>query len=185
MLAGVVLAVVAAAPVQLRDIDRAAFNPFGPTGVLNLLVFVASDCPISNGYAAEIQRLCDGYGSKGLHCSLVYEDVAIEGAAVRAHLKDYRFRGVRAVVDRDRSVARLAGAATTPEAVLVDGRGAIRYTGRIDNQYVDVGKRRRVVTEHDVRDALDAVLTNRPVTTPKTTAVGCAIAPPEASRKQP
>ena len=43
----------------------------------------------------------------------------------------------------------------------------------------DYGKRRRIVTEHDLRDALDAVLAGKPVAKSRTRAIGCFI--PEAN----
>jgi hypothetical protein len=160
---------------QIRDTDGRAFNPFEPGPRVNVLLFIASDCPVSNGYAAEIQRVCSEYESRSVGCSLVYEDPAIEPAAVRKHLGEYRYKGMRAAIDRDRSIARKAQATVTPEAVVVDAMGEIRYRGRIDNRYVDLGKPRRVVTVHDLRDALDAVLAGKPVARPETTAFGCFI----------
>jgi thiol-disulfide isomerase/thioredoxin len=163
------------AAVEIRDTDGRAFSPFEPGPKVNVLLFIASDCPVSNGYAPEIQRICREYGSRSVACSLVYEDPAIEPAAVRTHLGEYRYKGIPAVIDRDRSVARRAHATVTPEAVVVDAKGEIRYRGRIDNRYADLGKPRRVVTVHDVRNALDAVLEGKAVNTPETTAFGCFI----------
>ena len=140
-----------------------------------VLFFVASDCPISNGYAPEVQRLCGEYRRKGVRCSLVYEDVAIDADSMRKHLDEYGYNGMAAAIDGDRSLARRAGASVTPEAVVIDAKGEIRYRGRIDNRYADLGKRRRVVTVHDLRDALDAVLAGTPVAQPETTALGCHI----------
>ena len=67
----------------------------------------------------------------------------------------------------------------TPEAVVIDSRGEIRYRGRIDNFYADLGKPRQQVTARDLRDALDAVLAGRTVPNPETRALGCAIVPPD------
>jgi hypothetical protein len=53
----------------------------------------------------------------------------------------------------------------------------VKYRGRIDNQYAALGKPRRVVTVHDLRDALDALVAGRPVVHPETEAFGCVIAP--------
>lgn len=157
------------------------------TGLV-LLFFVTSDCPIANGYAPEIQRVCRDYRADGVTCSLVYEDADISDAAVRRHVAEYRYGGLRTVVDRDRAIARRSGASVTPEAVLIDGAGKIRYRGRIDDKYVDVGKPRRVVTVHDLRDAIDAVLAGRPVARPATTALGCHIplerSPADTKRKR-
>jgi hypothetical protein len=90
-----------------------------------------------------------------------------------------------AAIDRDRTLAHRARASVTPEAVLIDSKGEIRYRGRIDNRYVDFGKPRRVVTTFDLRDALEAVLAGKSVAHPETTAVGCYIAPRRSERRSP
>ena len=173
---------------QVRDVDGIVREPFAPAGSANVLVFVASDCPISNGYAPEIQRICRDYRAKGVACSLVYEDMSIEAARVRAHRTEFGYKDMPAVIDTDGAIARRAGATVTPEAVIVGAAGAVKYRGRIDNQYAGLGKPRRVVTVHDVRDALDALLAGRHVAHPDTEAFGCFISrktPRESRRNQP
>lgn len=160
-------------------------SPGGWEGQTTILFFVTSDCPISNAYAPEIQRICTQYRSKGVACSLVYEDVSIHPADVRGHLDEYRYRGIPYAIDRDRAIANKAGATVTPQAVVTDESGAIRYRGRIDNRYEQLGKPRRVVTVRDLRDAVDAVLAGKPVTSPETTALGCYIVSPDILRKSP
>ncbi len=97
-------------------------------------------------------------------CSLVYEDVDTASSAtrlddeVRRHLEEYRYAGIPAAVDRARAIATRAKATITPQAVVIDRAGAIRYRGRIDNFYAALGKPRQQVTERDLRNALDAVL---------------------------
>jgi len=156
---------------------RQTASLFAPAGVAGVLFFVASDCPISNGYAPEIQRICNDYRAKGVSCSLVYEDASIDDARVRAHRDAYGYGDMTAVIDGDRAIARRAKATVTPQAVVIGRGGIVRYRGRIDNQYAALGKPRRVVTMHDVRDALDAVIAGRAVAHPETEAFGCFIAP--------
>jgi hypothetical protein len=138
---------------------------------------VSTDCPVSNAYAPEIQRVCAAYRSKGVGCTLVYEDVHVSPADVRRHLDEHRYEGIAAAIDADASLAVRVNATITPETVVVDRAGAVRYRGRIDNFYVSFGHSRQVVTVHDLRDALDAVLTGKPVSAPATEAVGCFIVP--------
>jgi len=168
----------AGSSVQVRDIDGQLFSPFEPAGRARVLFFVASDCPVSNAYAPEIQRFCTAYGSKGVGCRLLYEDFRIDAGAVRKHLDEYGYRSMPAAIDADRAIADRAKATVTPSAVVIDRTGAIRYRGRIDNLYAALGKPRRQVTSHDLSDALDAVLAGKPVRMPETEAVGCYIAPP-------
>jgi hypothetical protein len=164
---------------QLRDVDGTTRDLFRPAGKASVLVFVSSDCPISNGYAPEIQRICVDARGKGAACTLVYEDSSIDAAAVRSHRDQYGYRDLVAVIDADGAIARRAKATITPQAVVIDPAGVVKYRGRIDNQFVALGKPRRVVTVHDLRDAIDAVITGRPIDRPETEAFGCFI--PRAS----
>jgi thiol-disulfide isomerase/thioredoxin len=185
-LALIVLTPAAPASPALRDIDGGVHRPFAAADHPSVLLFVTSDCPISNAYAPELQRICAASAGRGVRCLLLYEDDRLTAAAVRTHLEAYRSAGVAAAIDSDRAIARRAGASVTPEAVVVDRAGGIRYRGRVDNLYVDLGRRRHAASVHDLRDAIDAVLSDRPVATPRTAAFGCYISPrrdrSEASR---
>jgi len=171
------LGILAAGPAsaQVRDIDGHPFTPLTPADKAQVLFFVATDCPVSNSYAPEIQRICKSYGEKGVACSLSYEDVRVDVATVRTHLASYRYRDIPAAIDADRALADRLHASITPEAFVIDANGKIRYQGRIDNLYSSLGKTRQVVTEHDLTNALDAVLSGRPVARTKTEAIGCFI----------
>ena len=171
------LALAAGAPV--RTVEGVALNPFRPGGAVGLLFFVLTDCPISNSYAPEIQRICKQYAGKGVSCTLVYEDAKIQANAVRQHMKDYGHAGANlaAVIDADRAIAHQAHASVTPEAALIDSKGRLQYHGRIDNFYAALGKTRRNVTEHDLTDAIDAVLAGKAVAYPETKPLGCFITP--------
>jgi hypothetical protein len=180
-------AVGSSAGPDILDINGQPLNPFAPTGAASVLFFIATDCPISNSYAPEIQRVCHDYGARGISCALMYEDVDLGAAnldeSVRKHLQEYRYSGVSAAIDRSRVIARRAKASVTPQAVVVDHAGKVRYRGRIDNFYAALGQTRRQVTEHDLRDALDAILLGRPVPKPETEALGCFIVDPSVLRK--
>lgn len=173
-------------PVAIEDLDGRVLRPFEPPGTAAVVFFLTSDCPISNGYAREIQRTCREYGPRGVACSLMYEDVELPGsradAAVRRNLQEYGYAGIPAAVDRDRVAATHARATVTPTAVVVDAGGAVRYRGRIDNFYAALGRPRQQVTEHDLRTALDDVLAGRPVVRPETEAIGCFIVDPALLR---
>ena len=158
-------------------------GPVEPAGAVSVLLFVTSDCPISNGYAPEIQRICKAYEAKGVRCQLIYEDVGATSDAVKRHLAEYRYGATAATIDADGALARKVGATITPEAVVVDRGGAVKYRGRIDNQYASLGHPRRVVTAHDLQDALEAIVAGKPVATPETEPIGCYIVPPEMRRK--
>lgn len=171
-----------AGSLQIRGIDGAVLRPLEPSGVANVLLFVTTDCPVSNSYAPEIQRICGAFTSKGVACALVYEDAGVTATAVGKHLADYRYQGIPAAIDRDGSLAARVGATITPEAVVVDRRGEVRYRGRIDNFYAALGRPRQAVTVRDLRDALTAVAGGTPVAHPETEPIGCYIVPANLRR---
>jgi hypothetical protein len=119
----------------------------------------------------------------------MYEDVDTTSSStrlddeVRKHLHDYSYADIPASVDRSRAVAKQAKASITPQAVVIDREGKIRYRGRIDNFYAALGQPRQQVTEHDLRNALDAVLSGRRVPKVETEALGCYIVDPALLRK--
>jgi len=174
--------------LQLRDVRGGVVKPFGGGTQASVAFFVATDCPVSNAYAPEIQRVCREYSARGVTCSLIYEDIDSMPHSskllqqVRGHLDDFKYSAMPAAVDEDRAAAGVAKASITPTAVVVDRRGDIRYRGRIDNLYAALGKTRQQITSHDLRDALDAVLAGRPVPHPDTEPIGCFITDPALLR---
>jgi len=162
--------------VEVRDIDGVMRAPLQVTsGHASALFFVTNDCPISNYYSHEIRRTCDEYGKKGVSCSLIYVDPTITDEQARKHAAEYGHGDYPKIVDREHLLVKEAGADVTPEAVVVRADESIAYRGRIDNFYAELGKPRRIVTEHDLRDALDAVVAGKPVERPSTKPVGCFI----------
>ena len=56
---------------QSRDVNGRPIAPFTPAGKANVVFFVQTDCPISNRYAPEIQRLASRFASQ-VRFRLVY-----------------------------------------------------------------------------------------------------------------
>jgi hypothetical protein len=170
------LGTVLHSPVAIRDIDGVLREPLkADKGRVEALFFVTNDCPVSNYYAHEIRRICDDYGQRGVGCALIYTDPALTDEQAREHAGEYGHGAYPKMVDRRHALVKATGAAINPTAVLIKPDGSIAYRGRIDNSYAAIGKQRRVVTEHDLRDALDAVIAGQPVAKPETPPVGCYI----------
>ncbi len=161
--------------IMLRDVDGVRREPLKvEKGRAAALIFVTNGCPIANYYAHEIRRVCEEYGARGVACALVYTDPTMTDTAAAAHAREYGHGAYPKIVDRDRALVAATGVTVTPEVAVISG-GAIAYRGRIDNYYVALTRPRAVVTEHDWRDALEAVVAGKPVTKPEVPAVGCTI----------
>jgi hypothetical protein len=107
----------------------------------------------------------------------VYPNLTETPTAIREHEATY---GIKedALTDPHQQLARLTGAAITPEAaVLIPKNGGLRtvYLGRIDDRYLSLGTERPVPTRHDLEASLAAALDGRPVPAPGGPPIGCSI----------
>lgn len=139
-----------------------------------VLLFVSTDCPLSNALVPELNRIEQSYAPRGIVFYAVQGDATVAADAVRQHVKEFGYI-FPYLFDPQESLATFTGATTTPEAAVLSPRGEVLYLGRVDNRLEDFGKQRVKITQFDLREALDAVLSGKPVPHPRTHALGCAI----------
>ena len=100
---------------------------------------------------------------------------------ITRHLREYKLP-LTGLLDPQIQLAGLTGATVTPEACILSPRGELLYRGRIDDRAVKLGTVRAEPRVRDLRLALDALLSGRPVAEKFTKAIGCHISPSAASR---
>ncbi len=142
-----------------------------------VLFFIATDCPISNRYAPEIDRLKKEFAGKPVAFWLVYPDATETQEGVLHHQAAFSLAGATLVRPSQWFVAETQATITPEAAVLVPEGSGWRtvYAGRIDNRYVDIGRERPRATRHDLEDAVEAVLAHQPVVPAGGPPVGCGI----------
>ena len=121
---------------------------------MTVLIFVSTDCPISNRYAPEIKRLHDEFTPRGVRFRLVYPNPLDSDADISKHLEEYGYPHI-AQRDRDHTLVKMAGATITPEAAVFDARERLVYRGRIDDRFVELGRERPAATQSDLRTCAD------------------------------
>lgn len=150
----------------------ALLSPAFPREEYTVWVFMDTECPISQSYTLTLRNLHRDYSSRGILFRGIYDSPTVKGGTIRRFHKKYHlpFRGE---VDREYALARRWNATITPEVVLTSPKGEVLYRGAIDNWYYALGKNRTAPTDHYLKDALDAVLSNSPIITQRTEAIGC------------
>jgi len=154
----------------ITDLEGRSVDPLEGAPV-TVALFIDSDCPVSNRYAPEIQRLHDKYAPEGVQFWLVYPDPDIGAETIRSHMNEFGYT-FAALMDPQHNFVERAKAMVTPEAGIFLADGSLVYHGRIDNRYVDLTLRRPQATEHDVADVLDALIADKPVEASWTPAPG-------------
>jgi peroxiredoxin len=140
------------------------------------LFFISAECPISNRYAPELNRIVADYSARGVVFYGVHSDPDIGPAVALRHAQDYGF-DFPVLLDRAQTLAGKTGVILTPTAVVLSPAGELLYRGRIDNRYLDLGKYRSAGVKPDLRLALDAVVAGKQVTEKYTKSVGCQLPP--------
>jgi len=149
----------------------------GPGVRVVVLFFAATDCPISNRYVPEIQRLTQRYSAQGARFWWVYPNAEDTAQAVADHNKSYSITG-DVLLDEKQTLVHLAHATVTPEAaVFVVENGGLRevYRGRIDDRYLSLGQERPQPARYELEMAITAALAGKSAPQPGGPPVGCSI----------
>lgn len=154
-----------------------AGNPVDPlktaAGKVVVMVFVRTDCPVSNRYAPVIQRLSAAHAGKVVFW-LVYPSKSESAEVIRKHEREYGYK-LPALRDPQHVLVKESQVEITPEVAVFDAGQHLIYHGRIDNLYEDIGRARSAATTHELEDAIAAALGGKSLAADATHGVGCYI----------
>jgi peroxiredoxin len=157
-------------PFSLKDyagksVDLKAFD--GKKAVV--LMFIATECPVSNAYNDRMAALAKDYSAKGVAIVGINANRAEDTSRIAEHAKQHGLE-FPILKDVDNLQADRFGAQVTPETFVFDNSWTLRYHGRIDdNQKGDN------IQSQDLRNALEAVLAGKEIAVKETKAFGCTI----------
>lgn len=156
------------------DLDGKSVDPLHlSAGKIVVLVFVRTDCPISNRYAPAIQRLSSKFSGDASFW-LVYVDKKESTETIRRHNMEYGYK-LPALRDAKHELVKLTGAQITPEAAVFDKQRHLVYHGRIDDWYKELGRAQRAATTHELEDAIRSAIGGTAPPVAAAPAVGCYI----------
>lgn len=156
------------------DLDGKFVDPLRRAdGKIVVLLFVRTDCPISNRYAPAIQEMSVRYGAHAAFY-LVYPIKSENAEQIRKHLTDFGFH-LAALRDPELSLVHSSQVHITPEAAVFAGDGRLVYHGRIDDWFEDFGRARPAPTTHELSEAIEAAMAGKNVAKATAPAVGCFI----------
>ena len=166
-------AIGAAAPdFKLTTLDGKPFTLLEAVRAKNgiVVMFIATKCPYSNAYNDRMRDMAIAYEKQGILFIGINSNKSEPAEEVGSHGKQHGFT-FPLMKDPENKVADLYDARHTPEVFVVDKSGTLRYHGRIDENYEEPQK----VASPDLKNALDALLANKPIAKAETKAFGCTI----------
>jgi len=143
------------------------------SGKVVVLVFVRTDCPISNRYAPLLQEMNMKYGREAAFW-LVFPDKNESPESIRSYLQEFSYK-LPALRDPEHALVKKSGAKVTPEAAVFNLKRELVYRGRIDNLYEEIGRPRRSPTTHELADAIEAASKGVAPSRAAVDGVGCFI----------
>lgn len=134
-----------------------------------VLIWVSTQCPVSNDYNTRMAALYEQYKEKGVVFLGINsnKEESIEEIAAHADENNLRFTILK---DPGNVIADKFSASFTPEVFVLNGGLEILYHGRIDDSRRESG-----ITRRDLSAALDEILDEKKVSVSKTKAFGCTI----------
>lgn len=141
-----------------------------------VVAFICNHCPYVKHLRAELAQLGHDYKPRGVGFVAIssndvvrYPADAPAQMASEAKAAGYVFPYL---YDESQEVAKAYKAACTPDFYVFDAQQKLAYRGQLDDSRPGNGI---PVSGRDLRAALDAVLTGRPVPAPQKPSIGCNI----------
>lgn len=142
-------------------------------GNLNLIIFLSPECPLSVNYTLALNEIKSNFGSR-LSMVGIISGKTYSLKDVKKFSKDYKLL-FALLIDREMNVSRQVKATVTPEVLLYNEFGEIKYRGAIDDWAVSLGKKKQKASNLYLHNAIQQSLLGEEITLKKTNPVGCLI----------
>lgn len=139
---------------------------------VNILIFLAVDCPISQKYIPKLNSIQQIY-SQGVSITAIVPG-KIEKSEQEKFVEEYNL-AFPLEVDKNYQCVKHLSAKVTPEVFVFDQQQVLRYRGAIDNWFYDLGEYRTNSTQDYLIDAIESLLAGKLPKIDKTSALGCYI----------
>ena len=140
-----------------------------------LIAFICNHCPFVKHLANEFASVSKEYASRGVATFAImpndveeYPEDAPPRMSEEARERNYDFPYL---FDADQRIAQAYQATCTPDFFVYGPDRTLLYRGQFDDSRPNAGS----ADGKDLRDALDDILADRPVTAPQKPSLGCNI----------
>lgn len=152
-------------------------------GTKGLVIFIQGNgCPLVQKRIPELKRLRQTYQRRGILFRMLNANRQDERGEIAAEAKEF---GIAMPILKDESqlVAGMLGVKRTAEAFLVSAeQRQIVYRGGIDDR-MSYQKEKPAAEKQFLKDAIEELISGKPITTPISAAPGCKISLPDPKKQ--
>lgn len=117
-------------------------------------IFISPECPLCKNYMLTLNELAKKYPQVNIvgvvpGKSYTTQEIKQFSDSYKAVFDIY--------LDKNKALTKVLKAKVTPETIVIDEKGNMRYKGLIDNWQAKLGVKRKVITEHYLDDALNQI----------------------------
>ncbi len=141
---------------------------------IQVAIFMAVDCPITQKYLNTIKEIASQYSDKSVQF-VGYFPVGLTKKESTLFRNEYKIpNSIELRDDKKHEWTEVLNAKVTPEVFVLKDKEVL-YRGAIDNWFYELGRYRKEVTAHYLIDAIQAGLNNVKPSINETEALGCFI----------
>jgi peroxiredoxin len=162
------------APFSAQSMDGTEIQVTGSSdGALTVVCFLGNDCPLVKWYVSRFQSLADKFADQKVRFVAINSNHQDSPEKIAAFVREHELK-IPMIADAEHRLADHFQAERTPEIFVLDQTLAVRYRGRVDDQY-QPGVSRAEPRRRDLELAVEQLLAGTPVEVPRTAALGCLI----------
>lgn len=117
-------------------------------------VFLSPECPLCKNYMLILNELSKKYPQVSIVGIVPGKSYTLQD--IKQFANDYKAE-FDIYSDQKKTLTKVLKAKVTPESIVIDQKGNVRYRGLIDNWQAKLGVKRKVITEHYLDDALNQI----------------------------
>ncbi|CAN5472011.1 hypothetical protein BH10BAC1_BH10BAC1_00330 [soil metagenome] len=159
---------------SLLNLGLSGFTQKATPQDTTVYVFLSEACPICQNYTLTLKQLDIKYKSKHIRIVGVFPNYYSTQKSVDEFKKKYAVP-FDLILDKKGELTKHFKASITPEVFVESPTKKLLYSGRIDDTFYALGKRRQVITSTELADAIEEIISGKPIKISKTQAVGCII----------
>lgn len=154
-----------------NNIDPQTIKPPKTT----VYIFLLDECKICREYASELNTLYDNYHSDEIEFVGVFPNFSSKKENIENFKSEFNIK-FELKTDYFKKLSHKFDAKILPEVFVYDHNlDKVVYSGRIDDRYVSIGQRRRVIKNFDLESTLSNIVAQKDILITRTQPVGCFI----------